>query len=127
MERVPTASRLRLIMQERGLKQIDIVRLCERYAPDYGVSMGRSAISQYVSGKSLPAQRQLSVLGLALNVSEAWLMGYDVPRDREPEHHTEDAPIRLTPHEVTLVYAYRANPAMQPAVNRLLNIPDEVP
>ena len=128
MEKVTTGTRLRQIMQERGLKQIDIVRLCAPLAREAGMSMGRSAISQYVSDKVLPAQRQLTVLGKALNVSEAWLMGYDVDRDRNARHNETAPPvITLTPHEITLVEAYRANPAMQPAVNRLLNIPDEVP
>ena len=56
--------------------------MCAPFAREYGIAMGKSAISQYVSGKSLPAQRQLSALGEALNVSEAWLMGYNVPRER---------------------------------------------
>ena len=37
----------------------------------------------------------------------------------------EDAPFPLTPHEKRLVTAYRDNPPMQPAVCRLLGIPDE--
>lgn len=82
MDRIPTSIRLRQIMQERGIKQVDLVRMCAPYAREYNISMGKSAISQYVSGKSLPAQRQLSALGQALNVSEAWLMGFDVPRER---------------------------------------------
>ena len=87
MDKVSTGARLRQIMQERGLKQVDIVHLCAPYARQFGISMGKSAISQYVSGKVLPAQRQLSVLGQALNVSEAWLMGYDVPRERSSPHN----------------------------------------
>lgn len=129
MDRVTTGARLRLLMRERGLKQIDIVRLCAPYAKEAGLSMGRSAISQYVGDKVFPAQRQLTVLGKALNVSEAWLMGYDVDRERNVKHDRSDTPnaptITLTPHEVLLVEAYRANPAMQPAINRILNIPDE--
>lgn len=77
-----TSVRLRMILEERGLKQSDLVRMCAPYAREFGVSMGRSSISQYVTGKSLPAQRQLSVLSSVLNVSEAWLMGFDVPRER---------------------------------------------
>lgn len=91
MEKTTTSARLRAIMQERGLKQADLVRMCAPYAHEYGVVMGKSAISQYVSGKSLPAQRQLSALGEALNVSEAWLMGYDVPRERT-ESASEQTP-----------------------------------
>ena len=83
MERTTTSARLRTILAERGLKQTDLVRMCAPYASEFGIVMGKSAISQYVSGKSAPAQRQLSVLGQALGVSEAWLMGFDVPRDRE--------------------------------------------
>ena len=44
--------------------------------------MNKSDISQYVSGKVEPNQDKLFVLSLALNVSEGWLMGYDVPKSR---------------------------------------------
>lgn len=89
-----TSVRLRQIIRERGLKQVDLVRMCEPYAREFGITMGKSSISQYVSGKSIPAQRQLTALGLALNLSEAWLMGYDVPRERaaRPSNTSEDVP-----------------------------------
>ena len=126
MDRIHTSIRLRQIMEERGIKQVDLVRMCAPFAREAGISMGKSAISQYVTGKSLPAQRQLTILGQALNVSEAWLMGFDVPRDRAPaQTDAALAPFPLTPHEKRLVTAYRNNPPMQPAVNRLLGIPDE--
>lgn len=44
--------------------------------------MNKSDISQYCSGKAEPNQSKLFVLGAALNVSEGWLMGYDVPMER---------------------------------------------
>lgn len=126
MDRIHTSIRLRQIMEERGIKQADLVRMCAPFAREAGISMGKSAISQYVTGKSLPAQRQLTILGQALNVSEAWLMGFDVPRDRAPAKAESDPdPFPLTAHEKRLVTAYRDNPPMQPAVNRLLGIPDE--
>lgn len=78
-----TAERLRQIMQERGLKQADILRLCAPLCKQYGVKMGSNDLSQYVTGKIEPGQFKLIVLGQALGVSEAWLMGFDVPRDRE--------------------------------------------
>ena len=46
--------------------------------------MNKSDISQYVSGKVEPSQDKLVILGMALNVSEAWLMGFDVPPQRYP-------------------------------------------
>lgn len=47
--------------------------------------MSKSHLSQYVNGKSSPDQHKLYLLGKTLNVNEAWLMGYDVPKNREDE------------------------------------------
>lgn len=77
-----TATRLKELMNERGLKQIDILNQSLPYCKKYGVSMTKPDISQYVSGKIKPSQEKLVILGMALNVSEAWLMGFDVPRVR---------------------------------------------
>lgn len=85
-----TAERLKQIMRERGLKQADILRLVEPVAKRYGDHMGSNALSQYVQGKVEPRQDKLFLLGQALGVSEAWLMGFDVPRDREARPSDED-------------------------------------
>lgn len=82
MEKVTTAERLRQIMNERNLRQVDILTMAKPYCDMYGVKLGKNAISQYVSGKVEPGQYKLTVLGLALDVSEGWLMGFDVPRER---------------------------------------------
>jgi len=79
MKNENTSSRLKKIIAERGLKQIDILRLCEPYCKEFNIKMGRNDISQYVSGKVEPSQWKLTILAKALNVSEVWLMGYDVP------------------------------------------------
>lgn len=44
--------------------------------------ISKSAMSQYVSGKFAPKQTRIYLLAKALNVNEAWLMGYDVPMER---------------------------------------------
>ena len=49
----------------------------------FNVKLGRNSLSQYISGVYAPSQDKLSVLGLALDVSEAWLMGYNVPMGRD--------------------------------------------
>ena len=77
-----TSERIKEIMDEFHLTQADLVRRCEKYSELYGEKFGRSYISQYLSGKYVPNQRKLTILALALNVSETWLMGLDVPRDR---------------------------------------------
>lgn len=77
-----TADRLKQLMSARDLKQADIVRAVEPFCKKYNIKLGKSIMSQYVSGKTEPGQEKLTILGLALNVSEAWLMGYDVPMER---------------------------------------------
>jgi len=77
-----TASRLKKLINERKLRQVDILTACLPYCQKYDVKMNKSDISQYLSGKAEPNQDKLFILGSALNVSEAWLMGYDVPMER---------------------------------------------
>lgn len=77
-----TSERLKEYMNNKGLKQADILRMCEPYCKKYGVKMGRNDLSQYVSGKVVPKQDKTYILALALNVSEPWLMGYDVDMHR---------------------------------------------
>ena len=70
-------------MKERNLRQIDILNLTKPYCIKYDVKMNRSDISQYVSGKVEPNQDKLVILGMALDVNEAWLMGYNVNMNRK--------------------------------------------
>lgn len=83
MKTSTTAERLQQIMDERNLKQVDVLALAQPYCKKYGVSLGKTALSQYITGKFQPGQDRLQILGLALNVSEAWLMGFDVPREKQ--------------------------------------------
>jgi transcriptional regulator with XRE-family HTH domain len=101
-----TAERLREVMVARGLKQADIVRLCQPYANKLGIKFQKSALSQYLSGRNEPNQYKLTVLALALNVSEAWLMGYDVPMKRKEITTDKD----LTDGEKLLLSLFRQIP-----------------
>ena len=96
-----TSERLRLIMSKQNLKQVDILSLAHPYCKKYGVSLGKTALSQYISGKFEPRQDKLTILGLALNVSEAWLMGYDVPMERSPERANQEHTPAPTPSPLT--------------------------
>lgn len=82
MKRATTAERLRYLMDSNGWKQVDILNKCLPVAEKYGVKLRKNDIHYYLSGESVPGQDKLSVLGLGLNVSEAWLMGFDVPMER---------------------------------------------
>ena len=74
-----TSARLKEVMRLYNLRQIDILKKAEPYCKELGIKMGRNDLSQYVSGKVLPGQEKLTALSQALNVSETWLMGFDVP------------------------------------------------
>lgn len=65
-----TAKRLQYYIAKEGIRQVEIIEK---------TGLGKSAISQYVSGKVTPKQDKIFLLAEALNVSPAWLMGYDVP------------------------------------------------
>ena len=92
MKITTTAARLQQLMQERGLKQVDILEKARPVCNKYGLKLTKSDLSQYVSGKVVPGQDKLSVLGLALNVNEAWLMGYDAPMQRTVRVLPADTP-----------------------------------
>lgn len=99
MKPYTTSQRLRQIMDERNIRQADIVRAAQPFCQQYGVNLGKNTLSQYVSGKTEPGQEKLTILGLTLNVSEAWLMGYDVSPERE------NTPIAETSNERVAEFA----------------------
>jgi len=82
MRKYTTAQRLSQIMDTKQMRQVDILDAAEPYCKKYGVKLEKNALSQYVSGKVEPGQEKLTILGMALGVSEAWLMGYEVPMER---------------------------------------------
>lgn len=82
MKESNTSQRLKYIIDTVGLKQVEILEKCKPFCDKYGVRLAKNDLSQYVSGKVEPKQDKLSILGLALDVSEAWLAGYDVPMKR---------------------------------------------
>lgn len=77
-----TADRLKEIMREQNIRQIDIIEKARYFSSKYDAQITKADLSQYVSGKVEPGQAKLFVLASALNVNEAWLMGYDVPKAR---------------------------------------------
>ncbi len=91
MKKYTTSDRLKQLMSERNLKQVDILQNAQPYCKKYGVKLNKNDLSQYVSGKVEPGQHKLYILGLTLNVSEAWLMGYDVPMERTPFSEVEES------------------------------------
>ena len=71
------ANRLYEALNIRGMKQIELAQKC---------GIGKSSISQWLSGRSKPNSENVYKLAKALDVEEAWLMGYEnIPMKRTPE------------------------------------------
>lgn len=88
--RATTAERLNQLMKERNLRQVDVLALIEPWARKYNVPFYKQNLSLYLKGTVEPNQDKLILLAKALNVSEAWLMGFDVPKER-PLASADDA------------------------------------
>lgn len=69
------ANRLNKAITLRNIKPIE---LSEKTGID------KSKISSYMSGRYKAKQDGVYLLAQALNVSEVWLMGYDVPMESIP-------------------------------------------
>ena len=67
-----TAERLQKIIDIRQMKQADLARATD---------ISRGAISNYVQGRYEPKSDIVQKLANALNCSEKWLWGYDVPME----------------------------------------------
>ncbi|MGN0444199.1 MAG: helix-turn-helix domain-containing protein [Acutalibacteraceae bacterium] len=70
------SERLIEAMDARGVSQTELSKL---------TGIDKSLISNYRSGGYKPKQKNLYKIAVALNVSETWLMGYDVlPKRNTP-------------------------------------------
>ena len=106
-QRVPIPERLREAMQDAGKKQADLVR-------ETGIDKG--ALSSYLSGKYEPKQKAIGALARALNVSEMWLWGYDVPQERPLEQKKNDDLVKV-------IARLRKDPAFYELVTQLDKLP----
>ncbi len=64
------SERLTASMREQNLKQVDFLRKADRA----GVKLGKSQMSQYVSGKAVPRKNIALFLAGVLNVDAQWLL-----------------------------------------------------
>lgn len=98
--------RIKKRRQELGLT---VDQLAEKIGKD------RATVYRYESKQieSLPITI-IKPLAIALQTSEAYLMGWEESQSEE-----------LTQHELKIIMAYRSKPEMQPAIDKLLGIGEE--
>lgn len=93
-------SRLYEAITIRGKKAVDLTR---------DLDIPKSAVSQYLSGKSQNMDSsRLYAIAKYLDVSEPWLLGYDVPMERQDpaELGALAADVLLNPDMLRLVQIY---------------------
>lgn len=78
--------RLQEAMEKRGCRAVDLV---------YQTGIPKGTLSYYLSGKTKPKADRLYILAQVLNVSEAWLLGYDVPMERTADQKKNDQLAKL--------------------------------
>lgn len=82
LQKVSTISeRLQIAMDERKIKQIDLARVAD---------VNQGALSRYLKGSYEPKSATIYKLALALDVSDMWLEGYDVPMERSQKQKEID-------------------------------------
>ena len=81
------ADRLKAAMQLKHFKQVDLVNAAEAA----GIKLGKSHVSQYVSGKTLPRDATLTFLAKVLECDREWLKNGD---GRTPGSVKSAAPAR---------------------------------
>ena len=65
MAQTTFAERLKAAMRARGLKQVDVVHM----AQEQGIKLGKSQLSQYLSGKTEPRRDMLAFLSAILEIN----------------------------------------------------------
>lgn len=97
------AVRIKKALKLRGMKQAELCKLAD---------IPKSSLSQYLNGDFEPKQDRIYLISKALNVDEAWLMGFDVPMNR---HVKKDSPSEdsLSEGEKILLDLFRRVPEEQ--------------
>lgn len=87
-----STERINQIMKEKKLRQIDVLNLAKPFQQKYNIKFSKSHLSQYVNGKSNPVNEKIFLLSKVFGVTEAWLLGYNVPRYERIENTGPQTP-----------------------------------
>lgn len=101
--------RLREALDARNMKAVELSKKTD---------VPEGAISYYLAGKSKPKGDRLHKLSVALGVSEAWLLGYDIPMERTVEQKKNDDLVKI-------IAQMRKDPKFFTIVSMLAELPTE--
>lgn len=106
--RIELKERLRVAMTLRGMKAVELCNI---------TNIPKGAISYYLAGKSQPKADRVHLISKALDVSEAWLMGFDVPMQRSAEQKKNDDLVQV-------IAKLRKDPEFYEVVSMLAELPE---
>lgn len=95
--------RIEKAMAIRNMKQAELCKLA---------NVPKSSLSLYIKEAYEPKQDRVYAMAKVLNVSDMWLMGYDVPMETE----SPSIPRELTENEKTMLDLFRLIPESQQKV-----------
>lgn len=97
----PCSKRISEALKIKGMKQYELCKLA---------NVPKSSLSLYLSGAYEPKQDRVYDIAKALNVNEAWLMGYDVPMERKEINPSSPPEPELSEGEKMLLDLFRRVP-----------------
>lgn len=86
MDKYERRNRIREALSIRNMKQVE---LCEK------TGIKKSSINNWLGQRWQPKQDAIMKMAQALDVSEMWLAGYDVPMERPVEQKKSDELVQL--------------------------------
>ena len=101
-EKVDTCgNRIAEALRTKGMRQSELCKLA---------NVPKSSLSLYLSGAYDPKQNRIHDMAVVLNVSEAWLLGYDVPMERQESKKRPPEPLVLSEGEKMLLDLFNKVP-----------------
>ena len=88
-------NRLQKALDNSNMRQVDLVEKTK---------LDKTLINKYLAGIMKAKQDKLTILADALNVNEVWLMGYDVPMERNFDKKIQGMGKKTEGSAVVLVY-----------------------
>lgn len=80
-----TGDRIKIALYARNMKASELAKVTK---------ISKSMISEYIHGKYIPKQKNLYLIASALRVNESWLMGLDVPMEKEEVNLAQNSSIQ---------------------------------
>ena len=118
-ERVESCGkRIAEALKIKGMKQYELCKLA---------NVPKSSLSLYLSGAYEPKQDRVYDMAKALNVNEAWLMGYDVPMERQVKKNSHSEPTLTEGEQMWLELYHRVSDDTRDILIKMMDSFDRLP